>query len=357
MIQNLKTQDVGFRAANVLSVQVGSEREYQPPWASVIVLLLRRTEAIPGVQVASVSFNPTLANDGSDVSGLKFDGYPPTMEDQRAHANWVGPDYFETSGIPLLEGREFSLADNSNAQKVAILNQTMARHYFGNRPAVGKRFEFNKEQYEIIGVAKDAKYLDLRESNVRLVYFAALQNNSEIHSLEVRTTSSPLAVAGAVRDAVREVDPHLRIGEMITLEKRIDQKLAREFLVADIAGFFSGLTLLLVFIGIYGTLAYTVVRRTNEIGIRMALGARKSAVLRLVVGQGMVLAFAGVGLGIVGALGLTRFLSNLLYGVKPADALTFVAVSLTLTAVALVASYIPARRATRVDPMVALRYE
>jgi hypothetical protein len=101
--------------------------------------LLRRTEAIPGVQVASVSFNPTLANDGSDVSGLKFDGYPPTMEDQRAPANWVGPDYFETSGIPLLEGREFSLADNSNAQKVAILNQTMARHYFGNRPAVGKR--------------------------------------------------------------------------------------------------------------------------------------------------------------------------------------------------------------------------
>jgi putative ABC transport system permease protein len=189
------------------------------------------------------------------------------------------------------------------------------------------------------------------------VYFAALQNNSEIHSLEVRTTSSPLAVAGAVRDAVREVDPHLRIGEMITLEKRIDQKLAREFLVADIAGFFSGLTLLLVFIGIYGTLAYTVVRRTNEIGIRMALGARKSVVLRLVVGQGMVLAFAGVGLGIVGALGLTRFLSNLLYGVKPADALPFVAVSLTLTAVALVASYIPARRATRVDPMVALRYE
>ena len=356
-IQNLKTQDVGFRAANVLSVQVSSQREHQPNWASVIVPLLGRMKAIPGVHVASVSFNEILANNSSGVSGLKFDGYPPTREDQRALANWVGPNYFETSGIPMVEGREFSLADDSNAQKVAILNQTVARHYFGNRPALGKRFEFNKEQYEIIGVAKDAKYLDLRESNVGLVYFAALQNNSEIHALEVRTTSSPLAVAGAVRDAIREVDPHLRIGEITTLEKRIDQKLARELLVADIAGFFSGLTLLLVFIGIYGTLAYTVARRTNEIGIRMALGARKSDVLQFVVGQGMVLALAGVALGIVGALGLTRFLTSLLYGVKPSDALTFVTVSFILTAVALVASYIPARRATRVDPMVALRYE
>ena len=133
--------------------------------------------------------------------------------------------------------------------------------------------------------------------------------------------------------------------------------MAREFLVADIAGFFSGLTLLLVFIGIYGTLAYTVARRTNEIGIRMALGARKSDVLQLVVGQGMVLAFAGLALGMVGALGLTRFLASLLYGVKPSDALTFVAVSFILIAVALLASYIPARRAMKVDPMVALRYE
>jgi len=356
-LENLKTQDIGFRAANVLSVQISSEREHRPPSASVIVPLLQRMEAIPGVQAGSFSFTPTLAVDGSGVSGLKFEGYPPTREDQRAQANWVGPNYFRTSGIPLIEGREFSLADNSNASRVAILNQTTARHYFGNQPAVGKRFEFNKEQYQIIGVAKDAKYVDLRESNLPFVYFAALQSNSEIQSLELRTTSSPFAVAGAVRAAIGEVDPHLRIREITTLEKLIDQKLAREFLVADIAGFFSGLTLLLVFIGIYGTLAYTVARRTNEIGIRMALGARKSDVLQLVVGQGMVLAFAGLALGMVGALGLTRFLASLLYGVKPSDALTFVAVSFILIAVALLASYIPARRAMKVDPMVALRYE
>lgn len=356
-IQNLKTQDVGFRAANVLSVQVGSQREYRPAWASVIVALLRRTEAIPGVRAASVSFNETLANDSSGVNGLKFDGYPPTRENQRADANWVGPNYFEMSGIPLLAGREFSLADNSNARKVAILNQTLARHYFGNRPAVGKGFEFNKKQYEIIGVAKDAKYVDLRESNVAFVYFAALQNNTEIHSLEVRTANSPLALAGAVRNAVREADPHLRIGEITTLEKRIDQKLAREFLVADIAGFFSGLTLLLVSIGIYGTLAYTVARRTNEIGIRMALGARAASVLRVIARDVLWVLVPGLAAGVAAALGVERLVASMLFGLKPTDLSTIALAALVLSAATLAASYIPARRASRVDPATALRFE
>ena len=298
----------------------------------------------------------TLANDGGGVSGLRFDGYA-AVGDGRARANWVGPKYFETSGIPLVEGRDFALADNSTAQTVAIINQTLARQYFGNRPAVGQRFEFARHRYEIVGVAKDAKYVDLRESSVPFVYFAALQNNSEITSLEVRTTSSPLAVADSVRAVLRQVEPKLRIAQITTLKKRIDQKLAREFLVADIAGFFSCLTLFLVFIGIYGTLAYTVARRTNEMGVRMALGARTDDVLRLVLGQGMALAVGGMALGVPVTLALTRFLASLLYGVKPADALTLVAVTLILTTATLLASYIPARRATRVDPMVALRYE
>jgi len=356
-IQNLKGQDLGFRAAGVLSVQLVPQREYRPNWANVIGPLLQRTEAIPGVHVASVSFHEILANDSSGVSGLKFEGYPRTREDQRAQANWVGPNYLETSGIPVLEGREFSQEDNSNSRKVAILNQTMARQYFGNRSALGKRFEFNNEQYEIIGVARDAKYKGLRQSNVPLLYFAALQNNSEIHSLEVRTNGPPLAIAGAVRAAVREADPHMRVGEITTLENRVNQNMAPEFLVADIAGFFSGLTLLLVFIGIYGTLAYTVARRTNEIGLRMALGAGRSNVLKLVVAEGFKLALIGVAIGTAGALALTRLLSSLLYGVKHSDPLTFVAVAFILASVALAACYIPARQATKVDPIVALRYE
>ncbi|MGI9074532.1 MAG: ABC transporter permease [Bryobacteraceae bacterium] len=356
-IQNLKTQDLGFHTNNVLSVQVSSQREYQPNWASVIVSLLRRTEAIPGVHVASVSFNEILANDGSGVSGLKFDGYPPTRETQRVGADWVGPNYFETSGIPLLEGREFSQADNSTAQKVAIINQAMARQYFGNRPASGHRFELNKERYEIIGVAKNAKYLDLRESTAPFVYFAALQNNSGIHSLEVRTTGSPVAFAGAVRVAVRKVDPLLRIGEVTTLEKRVHQQLAREFLVADIAGFFSGLTFLLVSIGIYGTLAYAVARRTNEIGIRMALGARATTVLSVILRDVLWVLVLGLAAGVAAALAAGRLVASMLFGLRPTDLPTIALAVLVLSAGTLAAGYIPARRALRVDPATALRFE
>lgn len=356
-LQNLKTQDVGFRAAHVLCLQIGSQRGYQPPWGNLIIQLLQRTEAIPGVQAASVSFNGTLANTGSGVSGFKIEGYPPTAENQRARANWVGPSYFETSGIPLLEGREFSPADNSNTQRVAIVNQTMARHYFGSQRAVGRLFEFNKEQYEIIGVAKDAKYQDLRESTPRLIYFAALQSNTGIHSLEVRTTGSPLAVAGAVRDAIKEVDPRLRIGDIATLEQRIDQKLAREFLVTDIASFFSGLTLLLVSIGIYGTLAYTVSRRTNEIGLRMALGARAAAVLRIVLGDILLVLAIGLAGGVAAALVAGRLVASMLFGLESTNLSTIALAALLMTAATLAAGYLPARRALGVEPATALRFE
>src|SRR5581483_5217245 len=258
---------------------------------------------------------------------------------------------------PLLEGREFSEADNSTAQKVAIINQAMARHYFGERRAVGRRFEFNSEQYEVIGIAKNAKYLDLRESTAPFVYFAVLQNNSEIHSLELRTAGSPLAFAGAVRVAIEKVDPFLRIDEITTLEKRIDQRLSREFLVADIAGFFSGLTLLLVSIGTYGTLAYTVARRTNEIGIRMALGARAASVVRGVLRDLLWVLILGLGAGVVAALAAGRLVASLLFGLRPADLSTIALSVLVLSAATLAAGYIPARRASRVDPATALRFE
>jgi len=192
---------------------------------------------------------------------------------------------------------------------------------------------------------------------VRFVYFAALQNNSAIHSLEVRTTGSPLAYAGAVRGAVREIDPLIRIGEIATLEKRVDRQLAREFLVADIAGFFSGLTLLLVSIGIYGTLAYTVARRTNEIGIRMALGAQASAVLRVILRDVLRVLVLGLAAGVAAALAVGQLVASLLFGLKPTDLSTIALAVLVLSAATLAAGYIPARRASRVDPATALRFE
>lgn len=357
-LRNLKVQELGLRAENVLSIDLGAQRGYRPEWPSLIVRLLERTRAVPGVQAASVSFNGTLSDSSSGVGGLKIDGYvPQTPEDQRAKANWVTPGYFETTGIPLLDGRDFSMSDNNAAQKVAIVNQTLVRHYFGNARAIGRRFEFNKGAYEIIGVAKDAKYIDLREPSPRLVYFGALQRQGGIHSLEVRTAGSPLAFAGALQAAIREIDPRLRIAEVSTLGERIDRKLGREYLVADIAGFFGGLTLFLVSIGIYGTLAYTVAQRTNEIGIRMALGAEPASVMKMVLRDILLLLAAGLGTGVVAVAVCGRLVESLLFGLKPTDLTTIALAASVLTAIALTAGYLPARRASRVDPLTALRFE
>jgi predicted permease len=253
-LRNLKTMDPGFQADNVLMVEIRPYRGGQQ--ANLAVRLLERSLALPGVSSASVSFNGTLGDTGTGVSGLEIGGYTPqSKEDQRARADWVGPDYFRTLGISLLQGREFSRADTATSNSVAIINQTMARHYFGDRPAVGRWLRFNKKEYEIVGVARDAKYGELRESTPRMLYFAFLQNPPGLNNLEVRTVGSPLAFAGAVREAVRDVDPRLDVQGIVTLSSRIDRHLIREHLVADLSGFFSLVTLLLVSIGIYGTWA------------------------------------------------------------------------------------------------------
>jgi len=357
-LRNLRVQDAGFHPGNVLIVQFNPQRGYRPQVADLVVRLLQGVKAVPGVQAASVSFNGILSDSASGVAGLQVDGYvPPSAEDQRARADWVGPDYFATAGIPLTEGRDFSLADDSAAQKVAIVNQTMAAHYFGNRPASGRRFQFNKEAYTIVGVAKDAKYQDLRESTPRLVYFAVLQRGGGIGALDVRTAGSPLAFAGTLRTAIRQIDPRLRIGEVTTLSGRMDRKLSREYLVADISGFFSGLTLLLVSIGIYGTLAYSVARRTSEIGIRMALGAQPGSVLRMVLRDILRLLAVGVAVGVVAVLACGPLVESMLFELKSSDLPTIALAALALAATALAAGYLPARRASRIDPLTALRLE
>ncbi|SPE41417.1 conserved membrane hypothetical protein [Candidatus Sulfopaludibacter sp. SbA3] len=233
----------------------------------------------------------------------------------------------------------------------------MAAHYFGNRPASGRRFQFNKEAYTIVGVAKDAKYQDLRESTPRLVYFAVLQRGGGIGALDVRTAGSPLAFAGTLRTAIRQIDPRLRIGEVTTLSGRMDRKLSREYLVADISGFFSGLTLLLVSIGIYGTLAYSVARRTSEIGIRMALGAQPGSVLRMVLRDILRLLAVGVAVGVVAVLACGPLVESMLFELKSSDLPTIALAALALAATALAAGYLPARRASRIDPLTALRLE
>jgi len=356
-LQNLKNQDLGLRVANVLSVRLGSQGQYQPAWPTLVVELLRRAEAVPGVRSACMSFDGALGS-GGGIRGFRFEGSAtPAGEEQRAGASWVSPRYFETLGIPLLEGREFSLRDNASSVPAVIVNRAMARRYTGTDHGVGRRLVFNDKSYEIVGVAKDAKRGDLHKSTQPFVYFAALQGGSGIHSLEVRTSASPSAVAGEMRRVVRDVDPRLRIVEVATLEQLIEHKLAREVLVADLAGFLAALTLMLVVLGVNGTVAYSVARRTTEIGIRIALGARRADITGVVLQRLVVAISTGLIVGIAVAMAAGQMVTFLLFGVTATDMQTIGAAGLILCLAALIGGSLPVRRAWRLDPATALRLE
>ena len=353
---NLKTVDTGFQPDNVLLVGFGPHDQRQE--TDLASRVIERVSAIPGVQSASVSVNTPLGSDGSGVTGLEFPGYTPRNEDdQKARANWVGPEYFKTLGIPLIRGREFSFSDTAGNQSVAIINETMARFYFGDRPAVGQRFRFSDREYEIVGVARDAKYRALRESTPRMVYFAFLQNRAGMNTLQLQTAGSPLELASAVRAAIGDVDGRLNIREIATLSSLIDRTILPEYLVASLSSFFSTLTLLLVCIGIYGTLAFTVSTRTNEIGIRIALGAGRASVLLMVIHDIVLPLAAGLVSGLLIVLASGPLLTSLLFGLSPSDPWTLAFAVLLFAAGALLAGYIPARVASRVDPVTALRFE
>jgi predicted permease len=355
-LRNLESQDLGFRVDGLLQVEINPERGYRPPVSS-IARLVERAAAIPGVQSATAVFGGTLANAGG-VRGLEFEGFAPREDqDRRARADWVGPGYFRTAGIRLLAGRDFLPTDDGRAARVAIVNQAVARHYFGSdADALAKRFIFNGNNYEIVGVGENAKYADLREQTPRMIYFPLLQSSTGMNALEIRSARSDAAVlTAAIRAAVREIDPRLRVGQTLTLSERVDRTLGREHLMADLSGFFGTVTLLLVSIGIYGTLAYTAGRRRKEIGLRLALGARRGSVVWLVLRQIAIVMGVGVALGVVGALAVGRLVRSMLFGLQPTDPITFVSAAVMLIGVAVAAGLVPAWRASRLDPAVVLR--
>jgi predicted permease len=348
---SLQGQDLGMRTENLLVASLNSDRGYRPDLSVVLRPLLERVRALPGVETASAAAFGTLGNQGG-VYGLEVDGYTPqTEQDRRARADYVGPDYFRTAGISLIAGREFSWADQARSPRVAIVNQTMARFYFGEESVVGRRFRFNKNEHHIVGVVNDAKYNDLRETTTpRYVYFAALQAGPGVRTLEIRTVTDALLSVAALRPLVRDVDPRLSIGDVQTMRERIDEKTGRERMVASLASFFGVLTLLLASTGIYGTLAYTAGLRTREIGLRLALGARRTAVVWIVVRHTVAQLAAGVLLGVFGAIAVGRGLVSLLFGVTPGDPLTIGIAAGMLAIVALLAVSIPAVRAARLNP-------
>jgi predicted permease len=365
-LQNLKSIDPGFYTHGVLTMMVEpDDAAYKDAHlATLWQRILEQTRTIPGVQSASLSvLTPLSGRDrgvGVDVAGFQ----PRSDRDKGISENHVSEGYFETMGIPLLLGRTFTQNDNANAPKVAILNETAARFYFGDRNPLGARLDFGKTPnsdgiYNVVGVVRDSKHNSLREDAPRFVFLPVSQPRDYLNrlALTVRTNSNSLDLAPVVRRRIRALGSNILISDTATLDQQIDQSLLQERLVSTLSGFFGFLALLIAAIGLYGVMSYSVVRRTREMGIRMALGARSATVLWMVLRETFSTIGLGIGLGTPAALLLGRTVGSLIYGLKPSDPATILGSGLILGAVAILAGYLPARRASKVDPTVALRYE
>jgi macrolide transport system ATP-binding/permease protein len=357
---NLENIDVGFDRGGVLLVSLDpSHSGYQGTQLAVLYKeLLERFNGLPGVRSASLSRFSPITGGGVNFT-LSIAGQVPRPDQKRSiYINWVSPRYFETLGTPLLLGRDFNSRDDPNSNKVAIVNESMARLFFDNGNPLGKRVVMGPGDAEIVGVVKDAKYLEIREDPTPTVYLAVFQEKKPYSEFELRTAVAQGGIVSAVRRQVRDAtNGHVAISKTQTLAEQVDASIVQERLVATLSAFFGALGLLLASIGLYGLLAYAVTRRTNEIGIRVALGAGRRDVVRMVLGEAMLLVGIGLVIGIPAALGGARLVSSQLYGVSAHDPLTVAGSALVLIGVAFLAAWLPARRAARVDPMVALRYE
>ncbi|HLL77414.1 MAG TPA: ABC transporter permease [Pyrinomonadaceae bacterium] len=356
----------GFRPQQVIAMQVSLPvNRYAEPRqrAAFYRQVAEAMRALPGVRAAGAV--SVLPMSGQNQSGsFSIEGRPVAPNESMPHGDrWAAThDYFNAMGIPLLRGRYFSERDAEDAPGVAIVDETMARKYWPNEDPVGKRISFeggaaNPKWREIVGVVGHVKHRGLEGESRTQYYVPHPQNPNSSMFLVAQAGGDPAALAAPVREAVRSLDRDLPVYRVTTMERLVADSLAQRRFSMLLFGVFAGVALLLAIVGLYGVLSYTVAQRTHEIGIRMALGARASDVLRLVVGQGLWLTLLGVALGLAGALALTRLMAGLLYGVSAFDPATFAVVALLLTAVALLACLIPARRATRVDPTTALRAE
>ena len=357
---NLRSVDAGFRADGVLIVSV---RPLSPALTAgerdrLFAAILERAERLPGVQSASISVLTPLS--GRDRTRRVE---APGLEQRAAadaHINVVSPAYFDTFRIPLRRGRPFSAHDDADAPSVAVINEAAARFYLGARDPIGARLALdsaNGEAIEVVGVVADVRHHSLRDGAPRFVYlpFAQAGDGSRRRTLAVRARGEPLAALGPVRGAVEAIDREILVSDVMTMEQQLDQALLRERLVSALSTAFGALGLLLAAIGLYGLASYAVVRRTGEIGIRMALGASPRAIRTLMLRDGLRLVALGVAIGMPLSLLAARAMRAMLYGVSPADPVTVAASLGLLGAVAGLAAYLPARRASRVDPMVALR--
>ena len=367
----LSEVDPGFNPQNVLAMQISinARPEEGPRVDGFLANLLSQIKTLPGVH--SVSVSNGLPFEGANFPPLVIEGQPAPApgQDPSGLLYLVSPDYFKTMEIDLVRGRLFSSQDTREAPQVALIDEVFARQYFPNQDPIGRRFKLNTpgaESHEIVGVVRHVEHVGLegQTANTAEFYFnfdqipvATLARYVRRVNLLVRTTVEPLSLAGSVRNQISALDKDQAVFNVRTMEQALSRSVAARRFSMILLAVFALLALTLAAVGIYGVISYSVAQRTREVGIRMALGASMIDVIKLVLRDGLKLVLIGVGVGLAGALALTRLMATLLFGVTPTDALTYATVALGLIIVALIACCIPARRATKVDPLVALRFE
>jgi putative ABC transport system permease protein len=363
---NLQRIDPGFNPENIFTARVALVQSKYPDEAkqkAFFAQLLERVRALPGVESAAVVLMRPLSGTIGWDPPFAVEGQTPEEQTANPYANYeaISSGYFRTMGITLLKGRDFNEEDRGDKVSVVIINEMMARKYWPNEDPLGKRLRFGKANSNapwltVVGVVGDVRYREWDAVRPD-IYVPFLQNSEYRTDFVVRTKVDPLSLSESFRREVYALDKDQAVAAVTTMDELVSSALARPRFNTLLLAVFAALALSLSAVGVYGVMAYTVAQQTHEIGIRMALGAQARDVLRMVVGQGLRLIVIGLSVGVAGAFALTRLMSSLLYGVTAADPLTFAAVALLLAGVALLACYIPARRATKVDPMEALRYE
>jgi predicted permease len=363
----LQNENVGFDRSNMLLVGIDPRLAgYKPTeLAGLYQQIIDRLSTIPNVQNASMATYAPLSG-SQRSSSIRVPGFTPQPgPEPDVEDVLVGPKYAETLGIPVLRGRDIEIRDTASGPRVAVVNEAFVEHYFKGQQAVGKHFTFDDETdngalLEIVGVIGDIKSEDTREPAHPAVYRPILQIQDQSAysvTLQIRTTNDPAPVAAPVRQMLKQIDDKLPVFDVRTMHEQIRNRLNQDRLIARLVSFFGAVALILACIGLYGVMAHGVARRTNEIGIRMALGAKGGNIAWMVLRETMVLVVAGLALGVPAALLSARLISTQLFGMSPTDPLTLIGAGVVLTVVALLAGYIPARRASRVDPLTALRYE
>jgi len=363
---SLQHVNAGFNPGGVLTAYIALPgAKYRPPEkrATFFNQLLERVRGIPGVQCAGSNTGLPLAGNNWGRS-LTVEGYPVLSVGEAPAINHcvISTDYFAAMGIPILKGRDFDERDARDAAKVTIIDERLSREYWPNEDPLGKRIRFgppedNEPWHTIVGVVREVKHDRLDASTRMSVYLPFAQMPIGGSSLAIRSSGRPESLIGAVRAKVKELDPDLPLTQVRPMTEIVARSVWQPRLYTALFGVFAAVALILATVGIYGVMSYAVTQRTREIGLRMALGADRKAVLKLVVGHGVVITAIGIGAGLAAAIGLTRLMSSLLFGVTATDPITFAAVSVALAGVALGACFVPAMRAAKVDPMVALRYE